>query len=61
MINNKNELYNEIDMLEGNINRMCSDDNLEDISFMYFHAIRRINNIFEFNLNRIKEKENLKL
>lgn len=39
---NVTKLRNEIDMLEGNINRMMVSDNVEEIAEMYNHACKRL-------------------
>ena len=56
MINNYNELNNEINMLDGNINRMCLVDNMKELDYMYQFALLRIKKIYEYNLNRVLDK-----
>ncbi|MGP1505158.1 MAG: hypothetical protein ACTTIR_06020 [Eggerthia catenaformis] len=41
-------LNNEVDMLEGNINRMCVTSDLEELVRMYKFAKKRIDSIFEY-------------
>ena len=43
MIKTRQELYNEIDMLNGNINRMC--------------VCKRLEEIYKYNINRLDDKE----
>lgn len=42
-----NELKNEIDMLQGNINRMMISDDIKEIANMYYFATRRLSNVFK--------------
>ncbi len=46
----------ECDMLEGNINRMMITNNETELEQMYVVAINRINKLYDYNLNRIKNK-----
>lgn len=57
MIKNQQELYLETKSLEGNINRMCVTDNAEELEKMKAWAISRIERIFQFNSQRILEKQ----
>ena len=45
----------EIDMLKGNINRMCVTDDREELDKMFFHAIKSLNRIHDGNFERIRE------
>jgi hypothetical protein len=55
MITNYNSLREEIRMLEGNINRICVTDDLEEVNAMYDWAKRRLDAIFNYNKNRLKK------
>lgn len=52
---NKNKLDNELDMLQGNINRMCITDNIGELRSMYMWANLRINEVFRIRQDEIKE------
>ena len=51
------EIGNEIDMLEGNINRMCLTDDKKELDKMFKFAIMRVAEIYIFNLKMIIFKE----
>lgn len=53
----KQELYNECDLLTGNINRMCVTDSLEELDKMKEFAEKRIKKIYNYNLQRFNKKE----
>lgn len=55
-ISNKNSMFVECDMLEGNINRMCVTDDLKELNSMFEFASRRLDAIFHYNLKRFNEK-----
>lgn len=57
-IKTKQELFNEIDMLKGNISRMCVTDNLIELYDMTIWAQKRIENIYDYNKQRLMNKEN---
>ena len=48
--------FNE-DMIQGNINRMCTTDDLMDFVNMYYYSKKWIDKIFETNLKRFDGKE----
>lgn len=52
---------NEIDMLKGNINRMCVTDDFDELWDMTSFAIRRILNLYEINKKRVDEKPSVTL
>lgn len=55
----KQELYNEIDMLNGNINRMCVTTDADELHKMECFALIRLTNIAKMCDLRMKElKEN---
>jgi hypothetical protein len=54
-ITNKLELDNEVRMLQGNINRICVADNLDEICKMYVFALKRLEEIYKFNVGKIVE------
>lgn len=49
----KQELDIEVDMLKGNINRMCTTDDFAELDNMAEHAIYRIKKIYQHNKDRI--------
>ena len=53
----RKELNNEIDMLKGNINRMCVTDDISELSKMYQVAQKRIDKIHSMNLDRFIKEE----
>lgn len=46
---------NEIDMLQGNINRMCVTDDYDELFDMAIWAIRRICTLHSLNRERLRE------
>lgn len=50
-------IYNEENSLQGNINRMCVTDNMDELVKMKDFAIYRIERIFNINYNRLTESE----
>jgi hypothetical protein len=56
MIENYKQLINEIEMLKGNINRMCITNDLEEIERMYYFAKYRIDEIYRYNFERINKE-----
>lgn len=50
MINNREELEECLRMLQGNINRLCVSDDLDELSKMKEFAIKRINEIYIYNI-----------
>lgn len=53
----RNELYQECDLLEGNITRMCVTDNFEELDKMELVARERIRRIFDYNFKRLSKEE----
>jgi len=53
----KKQLENELDMLHGNINRMCVTQDDEELIEMQQWAKRRIDQIYIYNRQRIKESQ----
>lgn len=49
------ECYNEVDMLKGNINRMCTTESVEELERMKQFAINRINAIYDYKIAQIKK------
>ena len=47
----------EIDMLRGNINRMCVTDDEDELAYMRDVAIRRIQKIHLINFNKLEERK----
>lgn len=56
-INSREELYAELDMLQGNINRICVSDNKTEISSMYQFALARLEEIMKYNMMRVIKSE----
>lgn len=48
------ELMNEVDMLKGNINRICVTDNTEEMERMYRFAQDRLYNVYCQNKERLR-------
>ena len=53
---NMQKVYNEVDMLKGNINRMCVTDDKEELFKMYDFACLRLNRIYELNNEKLRER-----
>lgn len=51
------EIKNEINMLQGNLNKMCITTSVEELDKMYDVAIRRVIKIHQCRLGKIKEQE----
>lgn len=56
-IRNREEMLGEVDMLRGNINRICVSDNVEEISQMYHYALTRLEEIMKYNVRRVIERK----
>ena len=52
------EMNIQYDSLKGNINRMCVTDNLSEMIDMYEYAQKRLDKIYQYNKNRLLDKEN---
>ena len=60
VIRNREEMLGEIDMLRGNINRICVSDDVEEISQMYHYALTRLEEIMKYNVRRdVERKKNI--
>lgn len=57
MIKNKEELLFEVDMLRGNINRMCITDDEKELEDMYKYAKIRLDGIYSYSKNRVQEEQ----
>lgn len=53
----KQRLDNEIDMLKGNINRMCVTKTFKELSEMYDYAMERVMKIYSMNWDRLREEK----
>lgn len=53
----QNEFRNTVDMLQGNICRICVSNDTEEINEMCDFAISRILEIKKYRLNRMLSKE----
>ena len=51
----------ELDMLKGNINRMCVTDSRDELMMMYAWANKRLNSIMAMNEERLKEVSKMKM
>lgn len=49
------KIWNEEDMLKGNINRMCVTDDMEEFERMFEFAKKRILTIYTINLFRLRD------
>lgn len=56
---NRQKLEIEIDMLKGNINRMCVTDDDAELESMQQWAKRRIDQIYLHNHQRLRKQERL--
>lgn len=56
-IENYAQLRNEIDMVDGNMARMCVTSSIEELEGMLYYALERINAIYNYNLERLKANE----
>lgn len=56
-IRNREEMLGEVDMLRGNINRICVSDNVEEISQMYRYALMRLEELMKYNVRRVVERK----
>ena len=56
MIEDYKDLLNEINMLNGNINRMCVTENVEEIVKMSKVATERLQEIYVYNMFRLNHK-----
>lgn len=57
----RKKLDNELDMLKGNINRMCVTDSRDELMTMYAWANKRLNCIMTMNEERLKDVAKLKM
>lgn len=56
-IRNHEEMLGEVDMLRGNINRICVSDNVEEISQTYHYALMRLEELMKYNVRRVVERK----
>lgn len=49
------DFINEVDMLKGNIARVCASDDADEISVNVDYAIKRLLDIKIYRLNQMKE------
>ena len=52
-----NKIDEQMDLLNGNINRMCVTDDMMELQRMFDYARIRLNNIHSINFKRLKEGE----
>lgn len=55
MINTRQELHNEIDMLNGNINRMCVCKSYKELNCSFLYAKKRLEEICKYNIDRLDD------
>ena len=55
--NQQKELDIQIDMLHGNINRMCVTNDVDELNSMYDYAKKRLVTILLANVERLKAKK----
>ncbi|MDU2155959.1 hypothetical protein [Clostridium sp.] len=48
---------NEVDMLKGNINRMCVTDNADELDRMYQTALIRLKNVYQYKESKLEHKK----
>ena len=53
---NEIEVYNEYEMLRGNINRMFLTDYINELFRMYYFARKRLDGIIEYNYARLNNE-----
>lgn len=58
LIRTYQEMRNEIDMLIGNINRMCVTNRISEVFSQYEFAKKRLVDIFNYNILRFENKQN---
>ena len=56
-IRNHEEMLGEVDMLKGNINRICVSKDVEEISQMYHFALMRLEELMKYNVRRVVERK----
>lgn len=56
MIKTRQEQDIQIDLLRGNINRMCVTDNMNELEDMLLFAEMRIKQIYFYNKRRIEDE-----
>lgn len=54
MIKDYQDFRNEIDMLNGNIARICVTDNLSELDSMFSYAMKRLNSIVDYKCKKIR-------
>ena len=54
----KGDLNYTIDMLNGNINRMCVTKTIKELNEMYDYAMERVMKIYSMNWDRLQEEQN---
>lgn len=54
----KGDLNYTIDMLNGNINRMCVTKTFKELNEMYDYAMERVMKIYTMNWDRLREEKN---
>lgn len=56
-IKSRQEIRNEIDMLQGNINRMCVTNDITELGTHFTVAKQRIDEILKYNMKRILKQQ----
>lgn len=54
---NYNEMYNLVDMLRGEINRMCITDDMKELDNLRLCADLNISKLFDMNVQRLEEEK----
>lgn len=57
MVRTRQELRNEIDMLNGNINRMCVCESYKELIYNFSYAQERLKEICKYNVDRLNNEE----
>lgn len=52
----RQEAFNELDMLRGNLNRMFVTDDVKELTVEYEYAKKRIEMIYEYHYSRLNNE-----
>ncbi len=50
---NESEVHSELDMLRGNLCRICVSDDPKEVFQMYEYAKKRLDRIYEYHISRL--------
>lgn len=54
---NRNEMYNLVEMLRGEVNRMCITDEMKELDNLRLCADLNISKLFDMNVQRLEEEK----